>query len=409
MMQNTMITAQQLQVRQPARQQGRTGKGLMAQEGEMTDPFLQIIMNMIAQNPELSANQEILLQTGVGETAGLLETQTQSLPTLDLLGLFQPAPLSQAQDSVQQALTETQSETQALSLEETLAQALKTLDESEALDTDIRPVLPENQQILSKTVRQAGQSTVTSSQAEQSGELTANKDSSLKIQAASVSQRPPQEADTGESGRETKAQSAKQTGSKPSIKEEKAEELDVDALQSRVSQSKVSSPFELKLKTAENSTELELKDQISDGIKHNVSLGKSEFVLKLKPENLGEITVKLIEEAGKTSVTISTLNSQTARLINSELQALKAAVAPMNVEVSEAVVQTQPAYTQGFDMASQQFAQQQFGNGQFQESRGGSGAIAAGISGDEGQESFAEGSYTVYAGAVSSKRLDAYV
>ena len=90
-------------------------------------------------------------------------------------------------------------------------------------------------------------------------------------------------------------------------------------------------------------------------------MGKREFTLKLKPESLGEITVKLIEKAGKMSLTISAASAQTARLINSDLSALREAVRPMQVEVHEAVTEA-PQSEQSqlyFDMAGQQFGGRQ--------------------------------------------------
>lgn len=139
--------------------------------------------------------------------------------------------------------------------------------------------------------------------------------------------------------------------------------LDVDAIQNEVVQNKAFSPFELSFKTAPESTETQLIDQISTSIKQNVNLGKSEFTVKLKPESLGLITVKLVEKAGKTTLTITAASAQTAKLINSDLNSLREAIAPMNVHVNEAVIQTdasEQGNMQQFNMAGQQFAGQQF-------------------------------------------------
>ncbi|NLL46843.1 MAG: hypothetical protein GX250_08605 [Clostridiales bacterium] len=80
-----------------------------------------------------------------------------------------------------------------------------------------------------------------------------------------------------------------------------------------------------------------LSKQISTGISERLKEGKSEFTIKLRPEKLGEITVKLIEESGKMTLRIETVRSETARLINNDLSALREAVRPMQVEVHEAV------------------------------------------------------------------------
>lgn len=400
-MQNTAITQQQLQLTKAARGQGRTGKGLIAQEGEMVDPFLQIIMNLISQDQKIQIGQESLSQGGASEIAALLQNQSQGMQAFDLLGLFRANSLSQTLSSTEQNLLAGLSDSKSLSLEEILAQILQPINEGEAQSLNANPLMAEIGQILPKTVEQTAQNSLAAQQPE--NELTALA-GPLKVQVTTS----PEEADDGVNEGQVKARNLEKTASKPGAKDERTEELDVDALQSRVSQNKVSSPFELKFKSLETTDELELKDQISQGIKENVSLGKSEFVLKLKPESLGEITVKLVEEAGKTSVTISTLSAQTAKLINSELQALKLNLAPMNAEVSEAVVQTQPSYTQGFDMSYQQFNQQQFGNGQFFDGRSRDSFTVSGFAGAEGAEAAGEIS-TVYTSLSSSKRLDAYV
>jgi flagellar hook-length control protein FliK len=136
--------------------------------------------------------------------------------------------------------------------------------------------------------------------------------------------------------------------------------------------------------------------------------------MSLKPESLGEITVKLTEEAGKSVLTITTASAATAKLLNSDLDALKAAMAPLNVRVNEAVTQTaapQQSGSQLFDMAGQQFAgqqqQQQFAQ-QFAARQNGSYNSAGRQTGDETL-------YTAQAAADSTARtyvgngLNAYV
>lgn len=135
-----------------------------------------------------------------------------------------------------------------------------------------------------------------------------------------------------------------------------------DKLQSGLSASKTATPFELRMQAAAKTEGTPVAQQIETGISKNLALGKNEFTIKLKPESLGEITVKLTEEAGKTTLTITTASAATAKILNSDLDALKAAVAPLNVRVNEAVTQTaasQHSGSQQFDMAGQQFAGQQ--------------------------------------------------
>jgi len=110
-----------------------------------------------------------------------------------------------------------------------------------------------------------------------------------------------------------------------------------------------------------------IAEQIRTGLAQRLGEGKNEFTMKLRPEKLGEITVKLIEESGKMTLRIEAARSETARLINSDLTALKEAVGPMQVEVHEAVTAlpepSQQLFYQ-FGAGGQQFANnQQFNRG----------------------------------------------
>lgn len=110
--------------------------------------------------------------------------------------------------------------------------------------------------------------------------------------------------------------------------------------------------------------EAPLAEQLTGGIREKITGGKTEFTMKLKPESLGEITVRLTEEDGKKTLHILTAGSQAAKLINEELSALREAVRPMQVQVHEAVYKADAAEQSGaapFDMTNlsgQGFAQQ---------------------------------------------------
>lgn len=144
------------------------------------------------------------------------------------------------------------------------------------------------------------------------------------------------------------------------------EELDADLLQQQVNGRKTSWTERLAAR-GEPEVQMTLPEQLEEGIRENLSFGKKEFTLKLKPESLGEITVKLIEKSGKMTLTISAASTQTARLINSDLYALREAVRPLQVDVQEAVSQSpesSQSQLQQFDMTGQQFNRHQsFGGG----------------------------------------------
>ena len=117
-------------------------------------------------------------------------------------------------------------------------------------------------------------------------------------------------------------------------------------------------PQQLKLEQLQHTQELsELgevdgKDillQVKTGLKAGADRGENEFTIKLKPEGLGEITVRMLEVAGKITLSITTANAQTQKLLNAELTALRDAVRPYNVEVQQVESQN----TQHFDLGQQ--------------------------------------------------------
>lgn len=192
-----------------------------------------------------------------------------------------------------------------------------------------------------------------------------------------------------------------------------------DKLQSDLSASKTATPFELRMQAAVKTESTPVAQQIETGLEKNLALGKNEFTIKLKPESLGEITVKLTEEAGKATLTITTASAATAKLLNSDLDALKAAVAPLNVRVNEAVIQTaapRQSGSQQFDMAGQQFAgqqqQQQFAQ-QFaarQNARYHNASESYGLaSGEDIYAAASAASAGMAAKVASSSALDAYI
>ncbi len=108
--------------------------------------------------------------------------------------------------------------------------------------------------------------------------------------------------------------------------------------------------------------EFNVAEQITDGIKANVNLEKTEFTVKLNPESLGELTLKLVEENGKMILDITAASEKTAKMLNGDLVALRESVGSMNIEVREVTV-TPPEDVQQnnaqFNMTGQQFSEQQ--------------------------------------------------
>ena len=117
----------------------------------------------------------------------------------------------------------------------------------------------------------------------------------------------------------------------------------------------------------------EMADQIKADFFQNVSQGRNEFVVRIKPDGIGEITVKLSEGKDKITLNIVAADENTARLISSQVLALQNALRPLNAEVQDitpaaAVAASQEstqysAQNQMTDQGRQSHSQQESGRG----------------------------------------------
>ena len=126
------------------------------------------------------------------------------------------------------------------------------------------------------------------------------------------------------------------------------EELDVDGLQKKVDAERavMQTPIQprnlfsvasAKTEATQTTSTDNLLGQVTTDIAKNLGDGKSEFVIKLQPEGLGEITVKMMAEGGKTTLSILTSSAQTERLLNNEIANLREALRPLGAEVKEVI------------------------------------------------------------------------
>lgn len=123
-------------------------------------------------------------------------------------------------------------------------------------------------------------------------------------------------------------------------KRETTETLDIEALQAQVNARRFM-PADTMTQISEQPQVPdgeEIAAQVKTGILENVAQGKNEFVVKLKPEGIGEIMVKFSENKDKISLSIFTTSTQTARLISNEIASLQSALRPLQAEVQEIVV-----------------------------------------------------------------------
>lgn len=153
--------------------------------------------------------------------------------------------------------------------------------------------------------------------------------------------------------------------------------LDMDALQAQMNMRSNALNQQVKIGqlTAAQDAQPEepIAKQVTQQMQMNLEKGSTEFTIRLRPENLGEITVKLVQKDGAMTLLLAADSENTKKLLNTNLEALREAVRPMQVEVREAVVQTQQAdgenMSRQMDMSNGQFFnQQQAQQAQYQES-----------------------------------------
>lgn len=419
-MQNTLSQVRLQNIRE-GRAQGAIQKDKGTIDAQLADPFLQIIMNMISQNQELMGNQT---QQGEGLAGTIQNAELLGGELFAIMPNGQQNPLIGLLSGIEQLSINPQGELDYGALPG--QQQSSTAGANPALDA-ILTQLGANQSAANlmaqvpEKVQEAAIPIATGlfSLNEAKPEMSF-REALAQMTGLSTNDGMPVigngETEGLQNGQREfggAVQEAKELLSQMP-KRETQKELDVDSLQGMVTQAKVSTPFELRFKTVTQAPETPIADQISQGIKNNLHSSKGEFTIKLRPESLGEITIKLVEEAGKTTLSITTASAQTAKLINNELAALKQAVAPMHVEVNEAVTQSQQSHEgtmQQFDMAGQQFAQQQFAQRQFAEWQSAhSSNIGAAIPDEEliGEEAVSAADAAGLHAAMST-RIDAYI
>jgi hypothetical protein len=105
---------------------------------------------------------------------------------------------------------------------------------------------------------------------------------------------------------------------------------------------------------------LPVYEQIVSDVKINLGQGKSSFRIKLHPEGLGELSIKMTMDNGKISLELSTNLSSTKDLISSQLDDLKLALANSSIQVSDFSVNCSNEITPqsfSFDLSDKGFNQ----------------------------------------------------
>ncbi|MEG1698833.1 MAG: flagellar hook-length control protein FliK, partial [Oscillospiraceae bacterium] len=79
--------------------------------------------------------------------------------------------------------------------------------------------------------------------------------------------------------------------------------------------------------------------QVQQGAMANAKAGKEDFVMRLRPDGMGEITVKLAEADGKMTMQITASNANVQKMLSAEIDNLREAMKPYHVEVREIMQQ----------------------------------------------------------------------
>lgn len=81
--------------------------------------------------------------------------------------------------------------------------------------------------------------------------------------------------------------------------------------------------------------EASVVSQVKNGLEQGMKNQLKEFTIHLRPEGLGDVIVKMVSQDGKVTVNIGASNSETQKLINSQMTSLKEMLEPLHAEVGE--------------------------------------------------------------------------
>lgn len=194
--------------------------------------------------------------------------------------------------------------------------------------------------------------------------------------------------------------------------EQDGDEFDIDKLQQKVDAGKflgntayrtiADARVQTPEKTQYTPSAQDIASQTLEGLGKGISSGKNEFVVRLKPEGLGEITVKLAEEGGRISINLIASNENTSKMLSGELASLKASLELGGTKLESIQVQSTNDAS-GYlsqDEGAQSFLRQQAGQNHFHRSQQSFGFDG----GETAPDNTAEPIY-----AMAQDRLDTYI
>lgn len=118
---------------------------------------------------------------------------------------------------------------------------------------------------------------------------------------------------------------------------------DIEALQQAVDSRQFLAGTPAAESTAAAPSVQQVADQLKTGILENLRQGSQQFVVRLKPSGMGEITVRFTEDKNTVSLRIVTSNAAVGRMLANDVAQLQNALRPLNAQVEEIVTVPQTA------------------------------------------------------------------
>lgn len=326
--------------------QGETGTAQGAEGYDETLALMAKMQKMLQQsqteNGEIMAGEQMLLLMALvseeplvpvaGEDGTLTLTLPEGNNALETLMTSSPEAL------VQQLAGTAQNAATAQTQDAALFQVAQNPDQTPAQSTQAQqPQAPQAQQ-NAPAFGQAVQGAET--QAAQSG-----------VEAEFVQQ---PAAQTPVTQFETAVQTAKQQiEAQPAAQQvgnEADDGLDIDRLQQQVDDGVFmqNTAFAPQTQTAAaEAPPAPLYTQLQEGILKAMQQGEESFSIKLNPENLGEVELRLTKtDEGGMLLNLVVKNGETQRMLAAELNSLQEALKPLNVQVAQVSTNQQDAYSQ---------------------------------------------------------------
>jgi flagellar hook-length control protein FliK len=125
--------------------------------------------------------------------------------------------------------------------------------------------------------------------------------------------------------------------------------LDIDALQQRVDtgaymqNTAINTTLPEPEPVSANRQPLPLASQLGEGVQKALANGEEQYTVKLNPEELGEVTIRLTRTAEGMRLDIVAQSAETQRLLAAEVDVLREAMKPLKVDVENIFTQQQDA------------------------------------------------------------------